>query len=447
MASATNCGPLTMRSARRGLARYLVRTYLLLALLVGGALTWVSIWSVNTLEVHLQRIDMGMAVERVRNDFLAGVDPGRPHRFFHGAPGSEAFPAGLRGLAPGFHKIERDGRVWHVMVDDKDGQRYMLLRDYTEYERNQSTSHWTVVSGLAGGLVLAFVLGTLATRRMLRPLARLAAQVTARGAQPPQTRLAADYPPDEIGRLADAFDATYNQLEQALRREQLFTADVGHELRTPLMVISSSCELLLDEPGLDAAGSARVRRIAAAAADMGERLDTYLMLARGREAGDRFPRESAGSAAREQLAAWSAMAQRRGMSLVLETPALPDRNAAPTGPAEADAPRYPAPLLRALLSNLIRNSLQYAGPGARVTISAGPDYLQVADDGPGIPVERQEAVFSPFVRGAQPDAGNLGLGLSLVRRICEHQGWRVALRSAPGQGSVFRVDLRTTGRP
>ena len=43
------------------------------------------------------------------------------------------------------------------MVDDKDGQRYMLLRDYTEYERNQSTSHWTVVSGLAGGLVLAFV--------------------------------------------------------------------------------------------------------------------------------------------------------------------------------------------------------------------------------------------------------------------------------------------------
>ena len=72
-----------MRSARRGLARYLVRTYLLLALLVGGALTWVSIWSVNTLEVHLQRIDMGMAVERVRNDFLAGVDPGRPHRFFH----------------------------------------------------------------------------------------------------------------------------------------------------------------------------------------------------------------------------------------------------------------------------------------------------------------------------------------------------------------------------
>ena len=314
----------------------------------------------------------------------------------------------------------------------------MLLRDYTEYERNQATSHWTVVTGLAASLVLAFVLGTLATRRMLRPLARLAAQVTARGAQPPQTRLAENYPPDEIGRLAAAFDATYNQLEQALRREQLFTADVGHELRTPLMVISSSCELLLEEPGLDEDGAARVKRIAAAATDMGERLDTYLMLARGRDAGGQFVRESAPDAAREQLATWTAVAQRRGMTLVFEANA-------DSGAAKA-SPTFPAPLLRAVLSNLIRNALQYAGPGARVTIQAGGDYLQVADDGPGIPAERQEAIFSPFVRGTQPDNGNLGLGLSLVQRICEHQGWTVSLTSAPGQGSVFRVGLQSAAR-
>lgn len=432
-----------MRSARRGLARHLVLTYVMLALLVGGALTWVSIWSVNKLEVHLQRIDMGMAVDRVRGDFLAGIDPGRPHRFFHGDPGGPAFPDWLRRLGPGFHKIERDGRVWHAMVDDKDGQRYMLLRDYTDYERNQATSHWTVVTGLAASLVLAFVLGTLATRRMLRPLARLAAQVTARGAQPPQTRLAEDYPPDEIGRLAAAFDATYNQLEQALRREQLFTADVGHELRTPLMVISSSCELLLDEPGpdgggLDPASAARVARIAAAATDMGERLDTYLMLARGRDAGGQFVRESAADAAGEQLATWTAVAQRRGMTLVFEG----DEDSGAAG----GYPTFPAPLLRAVLSNLIRNALQYAGPGARVTVQAGGDYLQVADDGPGIPAERQEAIFSPFVRGTQPDNGNLGLGLSLVQRICEHQGWTVSLTSAPGQGSVFRVGLHSAAR-
>jgi signal transduction histidine kinase len=416
--------------ARRGLARHLVLTYVVLALLVAGLLSWLSVWSVGKLEAHLQRIDMGMAVERVRGDFLAGIDPGRPNRFFHGAPGSEAFPAWLRRLNPGFHKIEREGRVWHVMVDDQDGQRYMLLRDYTDYEQSQVASHWTAVTGLAGSLALAFILGILATRRLLRPLSRLAAQVNARGAQPPQTRLAEDYPPDEIGQLAAAFDATYNQLEQALRREQLFTADVGHELRTPLMVISSSCELLREEQALDASGQARLARIEAAAADMGERLDTYLMLARGGDAAERFARESAHTAARGQLAAWSAVAQRRDMRLKLEV-AQP----------EAPALQFPAPLLRAVLSNLIRNSLQYAGPDASVVITAGPDFMQVADDGPGIAAERHEAVFSPFVRGEQPDAGNLGLGLSLVQRICAHQGWRVSLQSAPGRGTVFRVDL------
>jgi signal transduction histidine kinase len=306
----------------------------------------------------------------------------------------------------------------------------MLLRDYTDYERSQQASHWAAVSGLAGSLALAFVLGSLATRRLLRPLSRLAAQVNARGAQPPQTRLAEDYPPDEIGQLAAAFDATYNQLEQALRRERLFTADVGHELRTPLMVISSSCELLREEQALDADGRARLARIEAAAAEMSERLDTYLMLARGGDPAERFARESPLDAARGQLAAWAAVAQRRGMDLSLEE-----------ARAAEPALQFPAPLLRAVLSNLIRNSLQYAGPQARVVITAGPDFMQVADDGPGIAAERHEAIFSPFVRGEQPDAGNLGLGLSLVQRICEHQGWRVFLQSQPGRGSVFRVEL------
>lgn len=432
------------RTARRGLARHLVLTYVALALVVAGLLSWLSVWSVSKLEAHLQRIDMGMAVERVRGDFLAGIDPGRPNRFFHGEPGSDAFPDWLRRLAPGFHKIERAGRIWHVMVDDQGGQRYMLLRDYTDYEQSQVASHWTAVSGLAGSLALAFILGILATRRLLRPLSRLAAQVNTRSAQPPQTRLAEDYPPDEIGQLAAAFDATYNQLEQALRREQLFTADVGHELRTPLMVISSSCELLREEQSLDADGQARLARIEAAAADMSDRLDTYLMLARGADAGGRFARESALTTARGQLAAWAPVAQRRSMQLRLdEEGATPDARADAKADPKADAPPllFPAPLLRAVLSNLIRNSLQYAGPQAQVVITAGPDFMQVADNGPGIPAERQEAIFSPFVRGEQPDAGNLGLGLSLVQRICAHQGWRVSLQSEPGRGTVFRVEL------
>ncbi|MGN4077067.1 sensor histidine kinase, partial [Burkholderia gladioli] len=68
--------------------------------------------------------------------------------------------------------------------------------------------------------------------------------------------------------------------------------------------------------------------------------------------------------------------------------------------------------------------------------------LEVEDDGPGIAPEAQAAVFAPFVQGTNAGADNLGLGLSLVQRICQHQGWRVRLDSAPGRGCRFRVELR-----
>jgi len=435
-----------------GLGQHLVWTHVLLTLLVGGLLTLASVWSVNQLETHLQRIDMGMAVERIRDDFLAGRDIGRDNRFFTGAPGSEAFPVWLRGLDDGFHKLERDGRIWHVMADDQDGMRYLLLRDYTEYEREQSASHWVAVFGLGCSMLMAFVLGTLATRRVVRPLLRLASQVGTRGAQPPQTRLAANYPSNEIGQLAAAFDDTYNQLEQALQREQLFTADVGHELRTPLMVVLSSCELLLDDAALRPDQQAQLQRIVASADDMRQRIDIYLMLARGRDDTDRFPRVSLADMARKEVADWAPRAMRRGMLLQLvetaqdtATNALTTEDASIDKPGEAaasiDPPSFAAPLLHGVLSNLIRNALQHAGPGVQVTVTIGPTHLTVADNGPGIDPAQQPALFMPFVRGTTSGPHNMGIGLSLVQRICMHQGWHVSLHSASGDGTRIDVDL------
>ncbi|ALM86644.1 histidine kinase [Bordetella sp. N] len=417
------------------MARHLFLTYLLLTLVATGAIALLSLWTVGTLETHLQRIDMGMAVERVRTDYLAGEDVGRADRFFHGEPGSAAFPDWLRHLAPGFHKIERASRVWHVMASDQDGVRYMLLRDYTDYEQGLRRSHWLTVSAVAASLLLAFLLGTLAARRVLRPLARLATQMSGRGGLPPRTRLAQDYPRDEIGQLAAAFDDTYNQLEQALEREQLFTADVSHELRTPLMVVSSSSEVLLDDSNLTAGQTAQLRRIQAAARDMHQHLDAYLMLARGRADASGFPQTTVLAAAQEQVAHWQARAQRLGVALDCASNAATDADA-------VASPVYPAPLLRIVLSNLIRNALQHATGARHVTVLAGSASMEVRDDGAGIPADKQETAFAPFVQGRKGGPENLGLGLSLIQRICNHQHWTVTLESAPEQGSRFHVDLR-----
>ncbi|MFC4275712.1 sensor histidine kinase [Achromobacter aloeverae] len=450
------------RRPARALARHLFLTYLLLTLVATGAIALLSLWTVGTLETHLQRIDMGMAVERVRTEYLAGEDVGRQDRFFHGEPGGIAFPEWLRHLPPGFHKIERGGRVWHVMASDQDGVRYMLLRDYTDYEQGLRRSHWLTVGAVAASLLLAFLLGTLATRRVLRPLARLATQMSGRAGLPPRTRLAPDYPRDEVGQLAAAFDDTYNQLEQALEREQLFTADVSHELRTPLMVVSSSSEVLLEGVNLETGQIAQLRRIQAAAHDMRQHLDAYLMLARGRADASGFPRATVLTVAREQVAQWHARARRLDVALycedidgvegvggiegiegVKDAEALDAAGAVALAPRQASAlPAYPAPLLRIVLSNLIRNALQHATGARRVTVRAGRDSMEVRDDGAGIPADKQESAFAPFFQGHKGGAENLGLGLSLVQRICHHQHWRVTLHSMPGQGSRFHVDLR-----
>lgn len=414
---------------RYSLGRRMILIYVLVSLVAGGLVLGVSTWSLLRLEVRLQQIDMGIAIERIRTELTLG-GAGRPGRFFHGAPGSEAFPPELRRYTPGFYKLVRQGDVWHGLVRDEDGQRFILLRDYTEYEHMQQSAVMAGVIGLLAVVALTFVLGLITTRRLVRPVERLAARMTRRAEQPQRTRLTPDFPPNEIGTLAQAFDTTYNHLEQALQRERLFTADVGHELRTPLMAALSACEVLRDEPALDPLVAAQLVRIEASMQDMHERLQTYLILARGEGDCLGFPHAPLAQIVAEQGALWMPAAQRQGLHLDLLIEA-----------DSGEGQHYPVPLLRAVLANLLRNAVQYAGSGSQIQLRSGADWLEVQDNGPGIAVEQQVEIFQPFVRGGQPGNRNLGIGLSLVQRICTHQGWRVQVTSAPGEGTCFRVAL------
>lgn len=414
-----------------GLTRNLVLTYVLLTLLVGSALTVTSFWTLSALEVRLQRIDMGMAVERLRAELAAGHDPGRANRFFYGKANGTQYPDWLKKVSPGFHKIGHNGRIWHVMVEDVGDERFMLLRDYTDYEHNQRLSHWFFILGLGASLLLAFVLGGVTTRRVVTPIVRLAAQVSDRSSQPANTILANAYPQNEIGQLAHAFDTTYNALEQALQREQLFTADVGHELRTPLMVILSTCELLHEDHTISDEQKQQLRRIESSAQSMRNKLDVYLMLARGGNAARAFPQATIAQAAANNAALWTQRATRQGHTFTIH---VDDAD-------QAHAPRYPLPLLEGVLNNLIRNVFEHAGSNVHTVLTVGPDYFSVADNGTGIATDIQGDIFFPFTRGDTASANNLGLGLSIIQRICDHQGWRIGLQSEPGKGSTFLVDL------
>ncbi len=70
----------------------------------------------------------------------------------------------------------------------------------------------------------------------------------------------------------------------------------------------------------------------------------------------------------------------------------------------------------------------------------------VEDSGVGIPEDKREAMFEPFVRGSEKRGEGLGLGLSLVQRICENQGWSVTLSTMEPNGCRFHVQLKSGQR-
>ncbi|MBI3909210.1 MAG: HAMP domain-containing histidine kinase [Pseudomonas fluorescens] len=421
---------------KQSLAQRIIIAFVLTSALVAGAFAMGIVATVHLVEEKLISAGLGGDLQRLLlmdnvTDWSHRPEPDQLFYFSNG-PGDFRLPKDLRHLEPGFHEVFRENLSYHAMVEIVDGRRYVLLQDQSDFEERERVLFAVVLVGFVLSLALAVFLGWVLARKVMAPVVRLARQVRHRdqllGLAPP---LAPDYAADEVGELAVAFDATLGRLRQALTRERLFTSDVSHELRTPLMILASSCELLLENPGLDQRGRAQVERIARACEEMRELVQTFLMLARAqREDASMSPQQSLGQVAEGLLGLWREPIESKGLELIFE-------------PGNPEVKGYNATFLHAVMGNLLRNALHYTERGfIRLTLT-GTGFL-VEDSGVGIPEEKREAMFEPFVRGTEKRGEGLGLGLSLVQRICENQGWSVSLTTMEPSGCRFQVELSRT---
>lgn len=421
---------------KQSLAQRIIIAFALMSALVAGAFAMGIVATVHLVEEKLISAGLGGDLQRLL--LMDSVEEWN-HRpepdqlfYFSGGPGDFELPKDLRHLDSGFHEVFRDQLSYHAMVEIVDGRRYVLLQDQSDFEERERILFAVVLVGFVLSLALAVFLGWILARRVMAPVVRLARQVRHRdqllGLAPP---LAPDYAADEVGELAVAFDATLGRLRQALTRERLFTSDVSHELRTPLMVLASSCELLLENPAIDTRSRAQVERIARACEDMRELVQTFLMLARAqREDASMSPQVSLNQVADDLLGIWREAIECKGIELFFE----------PGNPLQT---RYNATFLHAVMGNLLRNALHYTEQGF-IRLTLEPAGFMVEDSGVGIPEDKREAMFEPFVRGSENRGEGLGLGLSLVQRICENQGWSVSLSNMEPHGCRFRVELNPT---
>ncbi|WFC62396.1 HAMP domain-containing histidine kinase [Pseudomonas sp. REST10] len=416
--------------AKQPFERRILIAFVLMTVMVSGLFSLSIVAVVHFIEEHLVSQEMSRELGETLNE---DIHHGRPPRldsstrFFSSSNPDYAIPAEYDGLAEGFNEVVSGNEALYVYVQEINGQTYMLVQEQQEFEARENALFNVVLAGFLLTVVAAWGLGLITARKVMAPVTRLAQQVRHRDQlHPLAPPLAPDYPDDEIGQLAAAFDSTLGQVRQSLERERLFTSDVSHELRTPLMVIATSCELLAEAP-LAPREKEQLARITRATEEMRELVQTFLELARDKsnEAVLMGTRPLA-TIAQEQASRWGALMKEKGLDFQLIEEGQDDG-------------RYNTTFLATVMANLLRNALHYTERGSvRLILERGA--FRIEDSGAGIPPEQHERIFQPFVRGAQARGEGLGLGLSLVKRICAKQGWSVSLQSEPGD-TRFRVAL------
>lgn len=413
----------------------IIIAFVLMTVVVSGAFSLSIVAVVHFVEDHLvsQSLHHELGVV-LHEDLKAGRPPRLDSRtrFYASNSADHPVPQRFAELPEGLTEIEDEHEAMYVYILDINGVQYMLVQEQQEFEDREEVLFNVVLAGFVLCIAGAWGLGWLMSRHVMAPVIRLAGQVRHPDQLDPQTQpLAPEYMDDEIGHLAAAFDSTLGRLRLSLERERLFTSDVSHELRTPLMIISTSCELLT-ETGLQSRQREQLERIHRATTEMNDLVQTFLMLARANPAeaaeGDTA---TLAEVASEQSERWGAAIRAKGIDFELTTEEAPDSR------------RYNLTLLRTVMANLLRNALHYTAKG-KVRLVLEKEGFRIEDTGIGIPVDEQEQIFEPFVRGTLARGEGLGLGLSLVKRICAHQGWLITAGGRTPQGSCFKVTLHAS---
>ena len=342
--------------------------------------------------------------------------------FVREASETDGVPDYLATLPPGRHEIRVGTLSYRAAVLDRDNARYYLLYDISlKLKREQRFAQQLSIVAVAMTLLSA-LLGVFLSGAAVAPVRDPAARVRHRRPEDWDRPLAEHFHDREIEELAGVFDRQLSRMRAFMERERAFGADMSHELRTALAVILSATEVLLDDDKLNEKQKARVQRIERAARDMAELGTALLLMAREDHA------QPGGGC---QVAAVVEEAVERQHHVLGGKPVAVDVQTDPSLVVAADCG-----LVDILVSNLVRNAFSYTDAGS-VTIHQDSRSLVISDTGRGIPADAIDQAFPRHFRDMASTGA--GIGLSLVKQICDRCGWQVRLESGEQQGTTVTV--------
>jgi len=373
---------------------------------------------------------------------------------------------GRKGLKPGapepppFDRVSfaaaRDGQALFSTILAPSGERLRIyslplpeageqpagvlqvVAPLAETERALGTLKRTLLLLIPIALLAAGAGGAFLADRALRPVRAITGAAARIGSAHLSDRLPVTGD-DEFARLAEVLNGMLGRLESAFERQQRFTADASHELRTPVAIIKATASMTLDTPSTPEEYRTALEIVDRAADRTSRIVQDLLLLARSD--GHRLhlawePSVSLSGVLQEAIDSFACSGEAATAAILLDTPLSPVT-------VRGDTHH----LLR-LFVNLLENARRHTPAGGEIVVTLRADTekatITVADTGEGIPAEHLPLVCERFYRvdNARTRAqGGTGLGLAICRTIAEAHAGRLTIESVVGQGTTVTITL------
>ena len=418
---------------RRRLRSRIVLSFLLFGTLLSILFALSTLFLRNYLEDQL----IGATLQQELDDYVnkLRLDPTVVEPFYTRIQGyitrpgdpNQTVSARIRGLPNGVHDVRTDLGVFKAAVRKDEDLWAFLIYDVSDNQKLKKQLIFALVGVVLLFSVLSFTLGAWSSRRVMKPVTDLADRLNMLSEERTSERLSHHFADDEVGQLALALDSYADRLHHLVERDREFNADVSHELRSPLTVITGATELLLAQPDLDPKVRTRLLRIARAARQSADITTALLHLVRAEQGIDQdSAAQNVSQIVKDVVHLYEPLIGNKELKLLVR---------------EEDRVSVIAPesVVAVTVGNLIGNAIRYTASG-EVVITIGNGRAVVEDTGPGIPEEELEHVFERHYRGQNISGKGAGLGLAIVRRLCELYGWSIHFSNRNSGG--LRAELR-----
>ena len=432
-AAPTTAAPRSHLRYRRRLRSRIILAFVLLGFGLTTLFAYATNWTRTRVENQLVEDMMNRNIAEAARQFE--LDPANPEfpvdqiRAFVYTP--DKFES-VRINRPEWYELS-DGIVTMTGVDEA-GEKFtyklavrktpdawfFLAYDMTQTARGEAQFNRALYGSVLLFTLLSLLVGWWAASRVMSPVSELARRLKQSGRNAEPEALAAHFPDDEVGQLAEALDDYAKRLTDVVQRDREFNADVSHELRTPLSVIRGAVELLLSRPDIDDKTRNRLQRIQRAEQQCTDLISALLLLSRNERG---HGATDVARIAEQLLDVHRTQVAGKPLELRLEG----ERGLVVDAPEAAIA---------VALGNLIGNAVKYTTRG-EVIVRMLPKAVEVIDSGPGLSAEDAAKLFERGYRGTH--AGHSqggGIGLSIVRRLCALYGWEVRVTPGEVQGVV-----------